>query len=168
MSVPVLGPMADGVKVTATTQLAAGASVAPHEFEVMANSPLFDATPIPVRGAPPAFTNITLCDALEVLIICRGNFSDSAERAANGFAPPLPVPTMSTVIGAGASSLPIPGGGVNVNAIVPVLVPMPPGVKTTLKVQLEDGGKTNEPILHGPDAGVTLNSALSVTVTLAT
>jgi len=75
---------------------------------------------------------------------------------------------MSSVIGAGTSSMAIPEGGLNVNVIVAVLVPMPAGVNTTLKVQLDDGSKTNEPTVHGPAAGVTLNSAVSVTVTLAT
>jgi len=61
--------MADGVKVTLTMQLAAGASVVPHEFDVMANSLLVEATPMPVSGAPPAFTSMTFCGALEVLTI---------------------------------------------------------------------------------------------------
>ncbi len=71
-------------------QLAAGASVVLHEFDGMTNSPLFDAMLMPVSGAPPALTSITLCDALDVLIIWRGNFSDVAERAAYGFVPPIP------------------------------------------------------------------------------
>ena len=61
--------MAEGVKVTPSVQLAAGASVVPHEFEVITNSLLFDVTPIPVSGAPPAFTSMTFCGALDVLTI---------------------------------------------------------------------------------------------------
>ena len=69
VSAPVRGPIAVGVTVTPSVQLAAGASVELHEFDVMTNSPLCDAMLMPVSGAPPALTNMTFCDALEVLII---------------------------------------------------------------------------------------------------
>jgi hypothetical protein len=97
------------VKATATFQLAAGLSVAPHPFDVMTNSPLFEVMGPIVSGAPPALTNMMFCDALEVVIFWHENFMFILDKAAYGLAPPIPVPAMSTLTGAGASSLSIPG-----------------------------------------------------------
>jgi hypothetical protein len=93
-------PDAVGVKLTVTTQLAAGASVRVHVLVVCAKSPAF--TPVSVMPlissvSVPGFFNVIVCVALVTPMLVLLNVNDAGVSVVDGM--PYPVPVRARVCG---------------------------------------------------------------------
>lgn len=93
-------PLAVGLKVTLTVQLAPGARPAPPIGQLLVCAKLL-AFPPPIEilvitsAEPPELVMVTLCGALVVPTVCAGNVSDVGDRVIA--APATPVPLNVTV-----------------------------------------------------------------------
>ena len=94
--VPVLLPMAEGLKVTLTVQLEEAERLEPQVF-VSEKSPLM-LSPLMMSAAVPVFLSVTLCALLLVPTGSDEKVSEVAERLAPGTAP-VPVRLIVWVAG---------------------------------------------------------------------
>jgi hypothetical protein len=123
VSVPVLVPVAVGVKVTSIAQLAPAATLAPHVL-VCANSPLIPILPI-VSAVLPVLLRLIACAALLVPTNWFPNDRGLGDRVT---VDATPVPVKATVCG-----LPL---ALSAIVRVPLRAPAAVGVKVTLIAQL--------------------------------
>jgi hypothetical protein len=141
-SVPLLRPGVAGINVMLMVQLAPTAMFAPQAF-VCAKSPLAVMLEIS-NGSSPVLLRVTGSAGLVVLTTCSPKVSAGAERLTAGA---MPIPLRLTTCGLSAALL--------ATVIVPVLVPLSVGAKTTLRLQAAPGGKL------GPQVFVWLKSLLA-------
>jgi hypothetical protein len=123
VKVPVLVPIAVGLKVTLRVQLALAAT---NEPQVLVSEKLpLTLMLVIVRLAFPVFLSVTLCALLLVPSFCAGKVKEVGERVTTGA---VPVPVRLTVWAVGLA--------LSVMVTTPVLVPAAVGLKVTLSVQL--------------------------------
>jgi hypothetical protein len=128
VSVPVLAPVAVGVKVTSIVQLAPAATLAPHVL-VCAKSPLIPMLPI-VSAVLAVLLRLIACAPLLVPTNWFPNDRGLGDRVT---VDATPVPVKATVCG-----LPL---ALSFMVSVPLLVPVAVGVKVTLIVQFVSPAK---------------------------
>ena len=95
VTVPVLVPLALGLKVTLPLHEAPAATLAPQVL-VCEKSPLI-AMPLMVSVEVPEFVRVKLCGLLLTPTACATNVKDEGERLTEGPPAPVPVPVRLTV-----------------------------------------------------------------------
>ncbi len=126
-SMPILGPLAAGVKLTLRAQLESTGKTAPQEPGADANSEAF--APLTemllIRsGASPPLNRTRVCGALVVAMTCTPNVRDAGRIEATGA---MPVPLSKTLW--------VDTRALSVTTRVPVLAPLAIGLKATWIIQ---------------------------------
>ena len=130
-SVPVRVPVAVGMKVTDTVQLAPVARLLP-QLLVCEKSPVVE-TEVMLRLADPLFVTVTVCAALVVFTVWLAKLRLTGDSDTEGVGALVPVPLSATLCG-----LPVALSAID---SVPVRVPVVVGLKVTLTEQFDPAAR---------------------------